>query len=606
MALPRTQTKPKSIQKQKSFKDFFNTGKKKAIALGGVLVIAAIGAYLMFFVGAAPNNCSAVDGGGICDVNQASSPDGADAVASTTDEVQNLSRNAGWTDWGVPFRAPNFPQNGALPVWRFYRNDITAHFLVIEGSAEYNTMVADPANAREGIAFYAWPDGRQPGTTPIHRINRKPLWFLQMYTDNQNVVNQFVANPDGSWQDGGVNFWAYPSTYFPPVPASTPTKDTDCANQNLTPGDKGACVQWHKGVLNGYVVYNGNQAPQLDVNNNDFDSTTNDYTRLFVKSLQSKGVKVPDYSNVLTKEIWEAFAAGYPAAPVTRPNPTTPGVPNVPSTPQPKDPGKTDTLPSGPTQPVGTDNKPPQPSQPIAGPDSGVGCTTANAGEALTHKGRNAAGEQYSKACITTLQVWAGLRGADADGIWGPKTEFAITAKLKQNQPRNPGAIPNRNPDDRSTQSNDSKNPQPSTPAPRPDPDTRSPQNAPTGRLGNGTKQHLNIYVDASDKVVSNSGSWTRHYICDVYVNDKVWKYARDDSGKDLTSSFLKVKQGTGRFAATKTNPGNDRTSCTYTSRFKNARTNAWIMSTTDRGVGTDGEGDGLVNRVTKKTRVND
>lgn len=349
----------KTIQKQKSFRDFFRGKKQRRLALAIVAVVAIVGAYSLVFAQAAPNNCSPVEGGGICDVNQASSPDGADAVASTTDEVQILTTQHGWTDWGVPFRAPNFPQNGAKPVHRYHRADITAHFLVIDGSVDHQKIAADPANVYEGIAFYGWSDGSQPGTTPIHRINRKPLYFLQMYTDNQNTVNSFVANPDGTWEDGGVNFWAYPAGYFPPQPAGTPTKDTDCANQNLRLGDKGACVQWHKGVMNGYIKYNNGTGAPLDVNNNVFDEQTVNYTKLFAMSLQSKGVKFTNFSGVLTKEIWDAFAAGYPAVP---PTPTTPAQPPVvppkpgprPKTPAPKPPTK-----PAPTNPGDTDTPPP-------------------------------------------------------------------------------------------------------------------------------------------------------------------------------------------------------------------------------------------------------
>lgn len=376
-ALSANQNQKRTIQKKQSIGGFFKNKKRKWLAGGLVAVVALAGAYFLFFVGAAPNNCSPVEGGGICDVNQASSPDGTDAVLNTNDEILQLSTNGGWTDWGVPFRAPNFPQNGAVPVWRFFNASITMHFVALEGSDTYNQVMADASNVREGIVFYAWPDGRQPGTTPIHRINRKPLWFMQMYTDNQNTVNWFAAQPDGSYSDGGVNFWAYPGNYFPPAPAA-PAKDTDCANQNLKIGDKGACVQWHKGVLNGYIAYNGATATPLDVNNNEFDATTNDYTKVFVASLQSKGVKVANYSNVVTAEIWNAFATGYPVVPAAPapvpPRPSTGVVsttPTAPKTEAPKDASNTNTLTPTTTSVGGTENKSPSaPAVPNRNPDT--------------------------------------------------------------------------------------------------------------------------------------------------------------------------------------------------------------------------------------------
>ncbi len=343
--------KPKTkqgIQKKISLKDFFSSKKRKGIAIGGALAVALIGAYFIFFVGAAPNNCSAVEGGGICDVNQGSSPDGADSVVSLGDEVQVLHGRDGWTDWGVAFRAPNFPQNGARPLVRFFNASITAHFIVLEGSDEYNRIAADPGNGREGIVGYGWPDGSQPGTVPIYRVVRKPLWFMTLYVDNQNALNYFVNQTDGSYTDGGVNFYAYPGSYFPPVPVSAaiPAKDTDCANQNLKVGDVGACVQQHKGVLNKFVSVTGG-TNLLDANNNTFDNTTSDYTKVFVVSLQQKGVNVQTFSGIVTKEIWDALAAGYPAAlPPNRPAPgaTTPA-PQAPQTPAPTDPAKTNTTP---------------------------------------------------------------------------------------------------------------------------------------------------------------------------------------------------------------------------------------------------------------------
>lgn len=198
---------------------------RRPAALVSTLVIASIGTYLLLFTHAAvPSHCvqvaGAADGQGICDITQASKAD--DAVVSTYSETDALAAQ-GWVNWGTIFKAPNYTKNGALPVYRFYYPGISAHFVLIQGSADYNTAVADPTHYHnEGLAFYAWPDGREPGTVPIERIDRGPSYFASLYFDNRAQPDSIKAGDSSYSYHEGINgashFYAYPKNYEVPLP----------------------------------------------------------------------------------------------------------------------------------------------------------------------------------------------------------------------------------------------------------------------------------------------------------------------------------------------------------------------------------------------------
>ncbi len=191
---------------------------RKWVALIFVVLIGAIGTYLIAFSQAKPNNCYALKGADgksvpLCDINQAS--DGLDSLLAVDAEVQTLVDQKKWFNWGVAFRAPTKPIDGAKPVHRFYYPSITAHFFVIEGSADYEKFKNDKNARDEGIKFYAWPTKGQENTVPIYRVNRKPLYFLQLYADSAAMRDHLVKKTDGTYEDGGVNFYAYPAKFSP-------------------------------------------------------------------------------------------------------------------------------------------------------------------------------------------------------------------------------------------------------------------------------------------------------------------------------------------------------------------------------------------------------
>ncbi len=542
------------------------------IAIILAIIIAGIGAYFLVFAGAAPNNCSeANDNYGqykICDINQVSSPNGTDALVSVDGEASTLASTQGWRDWGVAFRAPTKSVNGAKPVYRFHYPELSIHALAIEGSAEYNKyidLVNQGKASNEGPVFYAWTAShRPPEAVPIYTITRKPWYFLALYTADWGAVDYFVSHTDGTYEfagdPGGINFYAYPANYFPPKPANTPTKDKDCANQNLQQGDKGACVQWHKGVLNGYVAYHGNKSAKLDTSNNTFDSKTSDYTRVFVNSLKEKGVKVSAFSNVVTKEIWDALAKGYPAAAPT-PTPTKPPTPARTNTP--KNNNKTST--NKPSVNRSNSNK-------QSGANTDNNCPTIEV--ALLNKGRSTSGLPLNERCINVYQAYS---GAKVDGKWGPETALKVQAKIEQN--RNDACPPGQyRPDSVGAQ-------RPCVAIPSNNGGNSGPTSSTTKRSLQFIKQlspkdshvtkHINVWIN-DDKIVSGKwaekNDWDIHIICDIVIYPNlglhgVWAY----------------QKGLNRLG--------DQESCTY-------KRNGFITSIFDSGGGGhDGVGDKYITK---------
>lgn len=327
MGSPKKSNQTKTI---KTVGQYFN----KKIAAFLVVITAAVGVYFMFFASAAVNNCSAVKGGNVCDINQAQSDQ--DATWSVGPGVQNLITNSGWKDLGVPFRAPTFAYNGAVPVTRFFRKDITAHNLVPNTNPLHKTYKADSAHyLDEGVLFYAWPDGREPGTVPIYSADRKALWFYKVFTDNKNIHNQYLNSADKSWQDGGILFWAYPANWYPPIHSAPTAKNAGCPNANLKQGDRGSCVQALKTTLNSYGA-----TPKIDANNDLFDDLTHRNVIYYLGKLQARGVKVENYTTTVTPGIWQAFANGYPPVAATAKTPAKPAVVPVKTNAKPSDKSK--------------------------------------------------------------------------------------------------------------------------------------------------------------------------------------------------------------------------------------------------------------------------
>lgn len=294
--------KTRSIQKQKSLLDFFNDPKRKRFAIVGIVMIAIMGAYIIFKTYANPNSCIGVEGGSICDVDQAIHND--DSVLNTNEEPLTLGNSGtGWIYTGTVFRAPNFPQNGAQPITRFFLASQSKHLALLPGpQADFLGAVGA---TREITLGYAWPGPGQPGTVPVYSYERSDPFTNFFYTTDKGQGDSFV-NSGAGWREAGVAFYAYPPTYTPPAPPSAPvppvaTKDSDCPNASLKINDSGECVKALKGILMGLG------SGDLNKENSTFDQKLNDVVGYSIALIKNAGRTSEVYGGTVTPGIWQAF-----------------------------------------------------------------------------------------------------------------------------------------------------------------------------------------------------------------------------------------------------------------------------------------------------------
>ncbi len=135
----------------------------------------------------------------------------------TLDEAEKaklLSQYArAWTYEGVAFRAFASPAaDGRAPVYRFWSASSGAHFYTLE-EAEKDKLLRSYAGiwTYEGIAFYAYPDGRQPaGTMPVYRFWSGGL-ETHFYTTSDTERFKLISSYAGTWDYEGAAWYAYPA-----------------------------------------------------------------------------------------------------------------------------------------------------------------------------------------------------------------------------------------------------------------------------------------------------------------------------------------------------------------------------------------------------------
>jgi hypothetical protein len=100
---------------------------------------------------------------------------------------------------------------GACPVYRFWAPSNNAHFYTISEDEKNNLIVKYPDYWKfEGIAFYAYPEGRQPtGARPVYRF-WSPLGKEHFYTTSEAERDWLVANHSSYWTLEGVAFYVDP------------------------------------------------------------------------------------------------------------------------------------------------------------------------------------------------------------------------------------------------------------------------------------------------------------------------------------------------------------------------------------------------------------
>jgi hypothetical protein len=116
-----------------------------------------------------------------------------------------------WTFEGVVFRAAKTPfSSGLAPVYRFW-SDVTQSHLYTISETEKDKLLREFKDVWtfEGIAFYAYPQGKQPsGTKPVYRFwsNVKTAHF---YTISESEKNKFLKDYSDIYIFEGIAFYTY-------------------------------------------------------------------------------------------------------------------------------------------------------------------------------------------------------------------------------------------------------------------------------------------------------------------------------------------------------------------------------------------------------------
>ena len=118
-----------------------------------------------------------------------------------------------WIYEGVAFRAFAGPAGeGLAPVHRFWCASSGAHFYTLD-AAEIDKLLRSYAGiwTYEGIAFYAYAPGRQPGgTIPVHRFWSGAL-RTHFYSTSDTERFKLASGYAGAWDDEGAAWYAYPA-----------------------------------------------------------------------------------------------------------------------------------------------------------------------------------------------------------------------------------------------------------------------------------------------------------------------------------------------------------------------------------------------------------
>lgn len=242
---------------------------KKIIILLAVIILAAIGAYLVNFSEAAPNNCQYDGQTPICDIDQTLIHNACcDSVLSSDNEAQSLGNNAKGIYYGAAFRAPLHDKyKGAIPVYRVYNSEATYHDYVIE--RQKNEKAAKGYKFKvEKVAFYAW-EHQVPGTVPVYRLTRGGSITQSIFSTDKAWVDRTLAanaNNNEGWKANVlaefIAFYAYPPDYK--VAGQTNPYDCSILENYVSDRCKNARENLDKAITKGDIPKN-NTCP-TDVN----------------------------------------------------------------------------------------------------------------------------------------------------------------------------------------------------------------------------------------------------------------------------------------------------------------------------------------------------
>jgi hypothetical protein len=129
-----------------------------------------------------------------------------DGLYRVSVEVRDAVGNLGRSGTGY-FRVDQAA--GLTPVYRFWSPVLSRHFYTISGT-ERDKLVNNYAHvwSYEGIVYYAFADGAQPGVAPVYRFWSGTL-NTHFYTSSVNEKTKLIDNFSATWTFEGVGFYAY-------------------------------------------------------------------------------------------------------------------------------------------------------------------------------------------------------------------------------------------------------------------------------------------------------------------------------------------------------------------------------------------------------------
>jgi len=115
-----------------------------------------------------------------------------------------------WLGSGTSCPSPTAPRVFPVPVYRFWSPARRAHFFTAR-EREKEDLLRESAGVwdPEGVGYYALLDGSDPNSAAVHRFWSDSLG-VYFYTMNEAEKKGLIENPAQVWTYDGVAFYAYP------------------------------------------------------------------------------------------------------------------------------------------------------------------------------------------------------------------------------------------------------------------------------------------------------------------------------------------------------------------------------------------------------------
>jgi len=159
------------------------------------------------------------DGVATRDANDATSPYSLDVSGAVDGDAATGTYRIEFAGWRRPGTVNGaWRMDLAQPVRRLYAQASQAHVYTID-RAEASGLSGQPSRAwlDEGVAFYAYPEGRQPpDAQPIYRL-RSPNRDAQILTVDERERDQLTGGNSPAWRYDGIAFYAYRENLHPPL-----------------------------------------------------------------------------------------------------------------------------------------------------------------------------------------------------------------------------------------------------------------------------------------------------------------------------------------------------------------------------------------------------